>query len=78
MLLRSYNSKKTIAAWKLDKYDKNLMVKLLRVHEVLTPDTNTKVTTDVSKQPKSGEASALAPKEPRWYHPYSVGYFLAF
>ena len=51
------------------------MVKLLRVHEVLTPDTDTKVTTDVSKQPKSGEASALAPKEPRWYHPYSVGYF---
>ena len=48
---------------------------MLRVHEVLTPDTNTKVTTDVSKKPKSGEASALAPKEPRWYHPYSVGYF---
>ena len=77
MLLRSCNPKKhsSIKARKLDKSDENLMIKLLRVHEVLTPDTNTKVTTDVSKKPKSGEASALAPKEPRWYHPYSVGYF---
>ena len=54
------------------------MIKLLRVHEVLTPDTNTKVTTDVSKRPKTGEASDLAPKEPRWYHPNSVGIVFSF
>ena len=72
MLLRSCNPKKH--SRELGKSDENLMIKLLRVHEVLTPDT--KVTTDVSKKPKSGEAAALAPKEPRWYHPYSVGYKL--
>jgi len=42
--------------------------------ETETEDTNTKVTTDVSKKPKRGEASDLAPKEPRWYHPYSVNF----
>ena len=48
------------------------------IFKLTSPDTNTKVTTDVSKKPKSGEASDLAPKEPRWYHPNSVGIVFSF